>query len=96
VAAGGGPHASPRDGDLVAGSVWILSRRVVSRRGCQGGRLAEGCRRGGIVEVVSRRAVGEVSRVAISGGSLGAGISGLVSQDGISEQTSLPERKSRA
>jgi hypothetical protein len=81
VAAGGGPHASPRDGDLVAGSAWKLSRR-----GCRGGRLAEGFRRGGIMEVVSRRAVGEVSRVAVSGGvSQGRGIG-----------TGFPRRRWRA
>jgi hypothetical protein len=67
------------------------SRGGVSARGCRGGRLAEGCWRGGIGEVVSRRAVGEVSRVAVSGGSLGAGVSGLVSRDGVGRQT-VPAR----
>jgi hypothetical protein len=84
----GGRWWAPR---VSARWAWKRSRRGVSRRGCWGGRLAEGCRRGGIGEVVSRRAVGEVSRVAVSGGSLGAGVSGLVSRDGVGGQT-VPAR----
>jgi hypothetical protein len=77
--------------------IWSPARRgsalaVGYRGGGVGeGRLAEGCRRGGIGEVVSRRAVGEVSRVAVSGGSLGAGVSGLVSRDSVGGQT-VPAR----